>query len=692
MTVRAILRRTPWAIIAGFYCVAYIVLTATPSSFITHLGAAASPAASLPLNLGSALLYWTAAQRRDFGDRLRRAMYLCGGATAAVFLGQCGALYVTYVEHRDFALAWPNAFYLMYYPLMLGALLCLPHARRARLEWWKFALDAATVVLGGAVVVWYFVLHPTASAPMEPRAVLLAFAFPLGDLVLLFGLTTLLLRRTAEGPPGAFPLLVVGQVLGITGDLVGTVLMPATGTLNSTWPDWIYFVTAVLTIASGELYARGRLVMRGATDTGTGLSRYQLGSPLPYAAAAIVYLLLLTAAVRAHGSPLSGLVVAAAPVTLLLTARGLVAVRQNARLLTERGERAGQARLVALLDATTDFVGVANETGELTYINPAGRRIIGLDDDEPLRGLTLADVTSADGAVVAALRKNGVWEGETAVRTRDGQEIPVSQVIVAHTSSQGDRSVATIMRDISGWKRLDRVKSEFVSTVSHELRTPLTAIRGSLGLLEGGGITNLPANALNLLRIARNNCDRLVRLLNDMLDLDKIEAGKLMLRPVPLEPADVVGATLDELRPMAEQRAIVFVEDLSAVPAVSGDRDRLIQVLTNLVSNAIKFSPAGSTVTISVVACESGVRFAVQNPGPGIATIDLPRLFGRFQQLDGSDRRRHGGTGLGLAIAKAIVEQHGGTIGVASQPDAGATFWFELPAEPRYATVMDSSR
>jgi signal transduction histidine kinase len=263
----------------------------------------------------------------------------------------------------------------------------------------------------------------------------------------------------------------------------------------------------------------------------------------------------------------------------------------------------------------------------------------------------------------------------------------VSQVIVAHTSPQGDRSVATIMRDISGWKHLDRVKSEFVSTVSHELRTPLTAIRGSLGLLEGGGVTNLPPKALNLLRIARNNCDRLVRLLNDMLDLDKIEAGKLALRAVPLEPAEVVGAALDELRPMADQRAIALVEDLSPVSPVTGDRDRLIQVLTNLVSNAIKFSPAAATVTVSITAVEHGVRFAVHNPGPGIAPHDMPRLFGRFQQLDGSDRRRHGGTGLGLAIAKAIIEQHEGTIGVESDPDAGTTFWFVLRYRDRLVEV-----
>ena len=221
-----VVRRTPWAVLAACYVVAYIVLTATHSSLIAPLGAAASPVASLPLNFASAWLYWTAARRRDFDVRLRRALWLAGGAAAAVFLGQCGDLGVQFIEHRDPALAWPIGVFLLYYPLMLGALLSLPHARRARLEWWKFALDAATVVLGGAVVVWYFVLHPTATQPMDPRAVLVAFAFPIGDLVLLFGLTTLVLRRTAEGPPRAFSFLVLAQFCGISADLIGSVLLP----------------------------------------------------------------------------------------------------------------------------------------------------------------------------------------------------------------------------------------------------------------------------------------------------------------------------------------------------------------------------------------------------------------------------------------------------------------------------------
>jgi signal transduction histidine kinase len=258
----------------------------------------------------------------------------------------------------------------------------------------------------------------------------------------------------------------------------------------------------------------------------------------------------------------------------------------------------------------------------------------------------------------------------------------VSQVIVAHHPLRGEPSVSTIMRDISEWKKLERMKSDFVSTVSHELRTPLTAIRGSLGLLEGGTAGALPPRALHLMQLARSNCDRLVRLINDMLDLDKIEAGKLELRPETLPPADVVRVAVDGLRGMAEQRGLRFVVNVAPTNPVIGDRDRLIQVLTNLLSNALKFSPAGGAITVTVEAKESLVRFAVENPGPGIAAHDRPRLFSRFQQLDSSDGRHYGGTGLGLAIAKAIVEQHGGTIGVTSDPNVSTTFWFDVPERP----------
>jgi PAS domain S-box-containing protein len=359
----------------------------------------------------------------------------------------------------------------------------------------------------------------------------------------------------------------------------------------------------------------------------------------------------------------------------------------------KRSAEEARRRLAATLEATSDFVGVASANGTVIYLNGAARRVLGLDDAADVSDRSLSDFYAPrarailrDTAIPAALA-TGMWEGESLLQTAAGDAVPVSQVIVAHEGENGNAPfLSTIMRDISEWKRLDRMKSEFVSTVSHELRTPLTAIRGSLGLLEGGkaGREPLEPVPLKLVRLARENADRLIRLINDMLDLDKIEAGRLELSRATVAPGDLVEATVEGIRAFAEHYGIgVETRVTAAAPGVLGDRDRLVQVLTNLVSNAIKFAAPKSAVRLTVTDGDPGtsarVRFAVENEGHGIAVADIPRLFRRFQQLDGADNRRRGGTGLGLAISKAIVEQHGGQIGVVSEPDARTTFWFEIP-------------
>ncbi len=242
------------------------------------------------------------------------------------------------------------------------------------------------------------------------------------------------------------------------------------------------------------------------------------------------------------------------------------------------------------------------------------------------------------------------------------------------------RFVGVALEDVSQRKAVERLKDEFVSTVSHELRTPLTSIRGSLGLLTGAATEPLPDSAMELLGIAMSNTERLVRLINDILDLDKIDAGQLDLRIAPLNVTQVLTSVLEQMRPLAVAANVTISSSVRGLREVGADEDRLVQVLTNLLSNAIKFSPAGGQIRLEVKTLPSGnVRFEISDEGPGIAEHDKLRLFNRFQQLDGSDRRSKGGTGLGLAISKAIVEQHGGTIGVQSEVGRGSTFWFELP-------------
>jgi PAS domain S-box-containing protein len=237
-----------------------------------------------------------------------------------------------------------------------------------------------------------------------------------------------------------------------------------------------------------------------------------------------------------------------------------------------------------------------------------------------------------------------------------------------------------IAHDITERKEVEKRVSEFYSTVSHELRTPLTSIRASLGLIEGGLAGPITQKTAQLTQIARSESDRLIRLINDILDIRKIEAGRLELKREEVLPAELVSITLDGVRAMATESGISLVSEVNVNYNIACDRDRVVQVLTNLMSNAIKFSPRGSTVFVAVEPTDHRVRFSVSDAGPGIPEDQRHRLFGLFQQLDSSDSRPKGGTGLGLAISKAIVEQHAGEIGVDSGGEQGSTFWFELPA------------
>jgi PAS domain S-box-containing protein len=249
---------------------------------------------------------------------------------------------------------------------------------------------------------------------------------------------------------------------------------------------------------------------------------------------------------------------------------------------------------------------------------------------------------------------------------------------VMGTDGKLDRLVG-IVHDISERKEIERRVSEFYSTVSHELRTPLTSIRASLGLLEGGLAGVLSAKAGKLVDIARSECDRLIRLINDILDIRKIEAGKLELRTAQVSVRKIVDLTIQGTAGMGLEYGVKLVANVVAENEICADQDRLIQVLTNLVSNALKFSPKDSEVSVTVSASGAFCRFSVTDRGPGIPEDQLPKLFGLFQQLDSTDSRPKGGTGLGLAISKAIVEQHGGIIGVDTKPGQGSTFYFDIP-------------
>jgi signal transduction histidine kinase/CheY-like chemotaxis protein len=236
-----------------------------------------------------------------------------------------------------------------------------------------------------------------------------------------------------------------------------------------------------------------------------------------------------------------------------------------------------------------------------------------------------------------------------------------------------------LLVDLSQHQEMQRLKNEFTSVVSHELRTPLTSIRGSLGLMAGGALGAIPPQAQRMLDIAVTNTDRLIRLINDILDLERIESGEVAMRVRPIDARRAIDDAMRALEGMAAE-ARVRLQAAGSGITVSGDRDRLIQALTNLVGNAIKFSPPGATVRAVVVRSGEQATFHVEDEGRGIPADRLDAIFQAFEQVDASDSREHGGTGLGLAISRTIVERHGGRIWVESEVGRGSTFSFTVPA------------
>lgn len=225
------------------------------------------------------------------------------------------------------------------------------------------------------------------------------------------------------------------------------------------------------------------------------------------------------------------------------------------------------------------------------------------------------------------------------------------------------------------------MKSEFVSMVSHELRTPLTSIRGALGLLHGGALGEITPRAGRMVEIALESSDRLTRLINDILDLERIEAGVMTLKNRYLEVDDLLRTAVAHVSLLAEESGIAL-EIGPASGRVYADPDRVDQTLINLLGNAIKFSPSGSTVRVEAVALGAFVEFVVTDQGRGIPVDRLEEIFGRFQQVDSSDARAKGGSGLGLAISRSLVERMGGRIWAENNPGRGASLRFTLPAEP----------
>jgi len=265
---------------------------------------------------------------------------------------------------------------------------------------------------------------------------------------------------------------------------------------------------------------------------------------------------------------------------------------------------------------------------------------------------------------------------------KDGTPFPAHLSLAPIMEDGAVTGAVTVFKDVTAQRELEKLKEDFVSVVSHELRTPLTSLRGSLGLLASGVAGDLPPDAAEMVNIALTNTDRLVRLVGELLDLERLGAGVLPLDRAENDVADIVRQAVTSVDALAAEAQVEVRTDVTPGHAWC-DSDRIVQVLVNLLGNAVKFSPAGSVVVLTARPYGQSLRFDVADTGRGIPPDKLKHIFDRFAQVDIDDGKPGGGTGLGLAIARSIVQSHGGTIEVSSSEERGTCFRVTVPQRNR---------
>lgn len=376
-------------------------------------------------------------------------------------------------------------------------------------------------------------------------------------------------------------------------------------------------------------------------------------------------------------------------IAALLVAATVLLARSNAQRRAALWEtRRGAEQERAMFNGAVDGMLLLDGRGRIVRANPSIERMFGYSAEE-LRGKSnmflmaerfTEEQSQAWLARVGRAGIDGAGRRQEFLGQRADGSTFETEVAISRFGEEGDNRFVAAIRDITHRKRAERMKNEFVSTVSHELRTPLTSIGGSLALLAGGAVGQLDEKAARLVTIARNNCERLIRLINDLLDIEKIESGKMSFDMRKLSLGPLIQRTVNANRQFAHDLGVGLEVGLPPWPqCVNGDPDRIEQVLTNLVSNAIKFSPAGESVYVTTAQQGGRVRVEVCDRGSGVPEEFRDRIFSKFAQADSSDTRSRGGTGLGLAIVREIATRQGGSAGFEDREGGGSIFWFELP-------------
>jgi len=575
-----------------------------------------------------------------------------------------------------------DGFFLAFYALLLVALLRVPVMTGNRSERLRTALDCALIVVGGATAIWYFVLGPTIEEGGQTfLSSAVSIAYPIGDIAALCALAAIMLRRT--DPRLRTPLLWIatGLTMLIVADTIyGYELLR--GTYAPGDPVDLLYLLLVVPFALAALSQRKVPTDPEAEEAP---QERRIASPLPYIGMTIGFAFLISIEWGDRFFPDFSVLLLAVAIAMLGALRLLLTQREQHRTAEALRESEGLFRGIY----ANAGIGIAISTLEgghpkIVDVNPAFARMTGYSIEE-LRGGDFSMITppehldSLDQISEAIRTGKEVIAREQPTLRKDGT-IAYGSLTVSVMRDEGGapQMLVGAIEDITRRKAAERTKDEFVSVVGHELRTPLTSIRGSLGLLQGGVVGEMSGEAEGMIDTAVASADRLVRLINDVLDLERMESGRIQLRRAPVTARELVEQAVDVVGAIAGEAEI---ELRSEVPdlQVDADADRIVQTLTNLLANAVKFSGAGQAVEVDAWADDGRAHFAVLDHGRGIPPDQLDSIFERFNQVDASDAREKGGTGLGLAIAQQIVEGHGGQIWAESNPECGTRIQFTLP-------------
>ncbi len=588
--------------------------------------------------------------------------------------------------------------------LSIAAVLIFPSVRRRGIDLLLMTLDG--LVAGGAVLVMasvlvYSRLLEGSTSDLASRSTTLLF--PVLD-VALAALAVLLILRGSGADRIILALVAGGSVMYAVADLAFAVLTEQDRFHFGTPLD-LGWIAGYLLIALAAWYPSTEVDAPAGPEGGGSAAHGTIMVFLLLLGAAVVQLAFGVHRVQGLQALLWLVLVSAAGTRQALLASDNAALRRGLERRV-REQTADLRRLArqteVLLTSVGDGIYGVDHEGRVRFINPSGAAALGYEPHElhGLRAHTDFHAPAEDGTpfpwescyITEAVAQGLVSSAEEDVYVRsDGTTFPVEITASPLLDQDELRGAVVVFRDMTQRREVDRMKNEFLSVVSHELRTPLTSIRGSLGLLASGTLGELTPRASSMVAIALTSSERLTRLINDLLDMERIESGTRPMEVTSLDAAYLVAAATRQIDGLATSVGVQVVIG-SCEGRVLADEDRIMQTFTNLLGNAIKYSVEGGLVTVDATEQDSMVLFRVRDHGRGIPEDKLETIFERFEQVDSSDARQKGGTGLGLAISRSIVARHGGRIWAESVPGEGTTVQFTLPAATRAPAAAPGAR